>query len=220
MTAVTLTDVTKQYGNVTALAGVSLSIEEGEMVAVVGASGSGKSTLLHLAGTLDRATSGTVDVCGLPVGQLSDSDLSTLRAARIGFVFQQFHLNPYATAVESVSDGLLYAGVTRRQRLKVADSALDQVGLANRRTHRPHQLSGGERQRVAIARAIIGKPELLFADEPTGNLDSVSGANVMSILRALHDAGTTVVIITHDHEIASGVPRQIRLRDGQLEMAT
>jgi putative ABC transport system ATP-binding protein len=215
---ISLEDVHRYYGEppVLACAGISLTIAAGELVAIVGPSGSGKSTLLNLIGTLDRPTAGVARIEGLDVNSLDDRALSALRAHRIGFVFQQFHLADGVSAVDNVADGLLYAGVSRAERRRRAVMALDRVGLAHRLGHRPHQLSGGERQRVAIARAVIGDPPMLLADEPTGNLDSLSGAAIVELLHDLNEQGTTVVVITHDVDLAQRLPRRITLKDGRI----
>ncbi|KOV67370.1 ABC transporter ATP-binding protein [Streptomyces sp. AS58] len=215
-----MSGVGRSYGQgahrVHALRGVDLTLDAGELVAVVGPSGSGKSTLLNLVGTLDRPSSGQIVVDGHDVGRLGDAQLSALRAHRIGFVFQQFHLADNTSAIDNVAGGLLYTGMPRRTRRRHAEAALERVGLGHRLHHRPHQLSGGERQRVAIARAVVGDPPLLLADEPTGALDTHSGRAVVELLRGLHTTGTTVVIITHDMQLAGQLPRHLRMRDGEL----
>ncbi|GAA1726819.1 ABC transporter ATP-binding protein [Isoptericola hypogeus] len=215
---VSLRGVSRSYGSppTVALSWVDLEIARGEMVAVVGPSGSGKSTLLNLVGTLDRPTSGTIHVDGLDTRTMSDAELSALRAYRIGFVFQQYHLAEGVSAVDNVASGLLYTGTAAPERRARAAAALDRVGLSARAHHRPHELSGGERQRVAIARAVVGEPALLLADEPTGALDTRSGDTVISILADLNASGTAVVVITHDHQVAERMPRQVGIRDGRL----
>jgi putative ABC transport system ATP-binding protein len=217
MTVLKLADVGKDYpGGVCALRDVSLSIAPGDDLAIVGPSGSGKSTLLHIMGTLDRPTSGTVEVAGQDTTMLSDSALAHLRSRWLGFVFQQPHLADRLSAVDNVATGLLYADVPRRHRRARAREALDRVGLGHRYDHLPHQLSGGERQRVGIARALVNEPALVLADEPTGALDQATGKAILALFRDLHAQGTTIALITHDPSVAAVFTRQVEIRDGRL----
>jgi putative ABC transport system ATP-binding protein len=217
MSAIELDGVVKEYsGGVLALAGVSVHVEEGEGVAIVGPSGSGKTTLLTVMGTLERPSSGGVRIAGREVQCAPDADLAALRAHHVGFVFQSFHLQRTLSALENVANGMLYTGASGRQRREAASAALDRVGLAHRVRHRPTELSGGECQRVAIARAIAKRPLLVLADEPTGNLASRSGEEVLALLHELADDGSTLVLITHDERIAASFPRRLRVRDGVL----
>jgi len=215
-----MSGVTRVYPGtppVPALRGIDLRVDSGELVSVVGPSGSGKSTLLHIMGTLDRPTSGRVEVGGFEVGRMSDRQLSALRAQRIGFVFQQFHLLDAETALDNVADGLLYTGRPAAKRREMAAATLERVGLAHRMRQHASKLSGGERQRVAVARAVVGRPALVLADEPTGNLDSASSESIVELLEELNAEGITLVVITHNPEIAARFPRQVALRDGMVE---
>ena len=221
--ALALDQVSKSYPGtppVRALRQVSLVIHAGELAAIVGPSGSGKSTLLHMMGTLDRPTAGTVRIAGLDTARLTDRQLAWLRATRIGFVFQQPFLAEHATVLDNVADGLLYAGVPLTARRQRAAAALAQVGLGHKLTARPTQLSGGERQRAGIARALAGRPAIVLADEPTGNLDSATGQSILALIEELHAAGATIAVVTHDQAIAARMPRQLVVLDGQITSDT
>jgi putative ABC transport system ATP-binding protein len=212
-----LVDVVRRFGALEALRGVTLCVERGELVSIVGPSGSGKSTLLQIMGTLDRPTSGSVVIDGTDAAAASEEELAALRARRIGFIFQQFFLLEAATALDNVSDGLLYAGAPVAERRERAQESLRQVGLADRSGASAAQLSGGERQRVAIARALVAEPAITLADEPTGNLDTRNSEELVELLAELNQQGSTIVVVTHDLEIAEAMPRRIAMRDGEIE---
>ncbi len=218
---VELRDVVRRHpGPVESLRGVSLRIEPGELLAVVGPSGSGKTTLLHIVGTLDRPTSGLVRIAGVDTTHMTDRQISGFRSARLGFVFQQFFLIEGMSVLENVAAGLLYRGIDAKTRRRLATITLERVGLGHRLRHRPAQLSGGERQRTAIARSLVGRPALVLADEPTGNLDSTAGAEIIALLKDLNCDGTTIAVVTHNRELAAAMHRRIELKDGRIEKVT
>jgi len=217
---ISLRGITRTYSmgrlEVAALRGVDLDVSAGDFLAIVGPSGSGKTTLMNIVGCLDRPTSGTYHLAGTPVESLDDDDLARVRSRAIGFVFQSFNLLPRTSALENVATPLLYQGVPRHERLERARDVLERLGLGDRLDHEPSELSGGQQQRVAIARALVTRPVLVLADEPTGNLDSASGTEVLRLLHDLHEAGTTIVLITHDPDVALVATRQVHVRDGRL----
>jgi putative ABC transport system ATP-binding protein len=218
--ALELHEVTKEYSGsspVVALRAVTLSVAIGEFVAIVGPSGSGKTTLLSIAGTLERPTSGRVVIAGSAVEDLSDDELADVRATEIGFVFQRFFLLPTLSTIDNVANGLIYRGIGNEERRREAHAALEAVKLDHRADHRPNQLSGGECQRAAIARALLGDPKIILADEPTGNIDSAQGGEIVELLAELNAAGRTIVVVTHSQEISNALPRTVRVRDGQVE---
>ena len=219
-TVISINNISKVYEGpppVKALDGVSLNVKEGDLVAIVGQSGSGKSTLLNMIGLLDSVSGGSIEIEGKDISDLTDNELSKFRGEKIGFIFQSFFLLPGLTAQENVAEGLLYQGISRSERLEKAGEVLEQVGLGDRLSHLPKELSGGQQQRVAIARALVNNPSILFADEPTGNLDSQTGHDVLQLFHNLHQQGQTIILITHENEIAAEAQRIIYIKDGLIE---